>query len=285
MASVEKPAPMSVAVVQMTSTTDFQGNMSRACDYVRQAAIAGAKLVALPENFAFLGKEHEKLVHAQKVEDAPFLEPLRKVAQEHSIGILAGTIPEIGPDADHVYNTTVLLGEAGETLGQYRKIHLFDIDIVGQVSFQESAAVAAGEHAVVVPFRGWNIGLTVCYDLRFPALYQSLVTMGAQILMVPAAFTLQTGKDHWEILLRARAIENQCFVVAPDQFGHHSRGRASWGKSLIADPWGTLCAVMPEREGFTMSTLDPEDIIRVRAGLPCSEHRRHFKVETFRDTP
>jgi predicted amidohydrolase len=211
----------------------------------------------LPENFGFLGRESEKLPHAQAVEGGAFLEPLRKLAQKHGLGILAGSIPEQGPDAQHVYNTSVMLGTSGETLASYRKIHLFDIDIPGEVSFQESSAVAAGETAVVVDFEGWGIGLSVCYDLRFAHLYQVLV-----------------DEDHWEVLLRARAIENQCFVIAPNQFGHHSKGRASWGKSLIVDPWGTITALMPEKEGFVMAQLGPEELKRVRRGLPCLEHRR-----------
>ena len=271
---LEDVTPLWAATVQMTSTTDWESNLKRAQDYVLQAIDAGARLITLPENYGFLGRESEKLPHAQSVEEGPFLEPFRKLAQKHRVAILAGSIPETGPDAEHVYNTSVLIGTSGETLAAYRKIHLFDIDIPGEVSFQESSAVAGGSHAVVADFEGWKIGLTVCYDLRFPHLYQMLVDEGATILTVPAAFTLQTGKDHWEVLLRARAIENQCFVLAPDQFGHHSKGRASWGKSLIADPWGTLLALMPEREGFAMARLDPEDIRRVRRGLPCLEHRK-----------
>lgn len=266
--------PIWAAVVQMTSNTDWESNLKRACMYVEQAANAGARLIMLPENFGFLGRENDKLPHAQEVDGGPFLEPLRELAQKHRLGILAGSIPEQGPDAQHVYNTSVMLGTSGETLASYRKIHLFDIDIPGEVSFKESSAVAAGETAVVVDFEGWGIGLSVCYDLRFPHLYQALVDAGASILTVPAAFTLQTGKDHWEVLLRARAIENQCFVVAPNQFGHHSKGRASWGKSLIADPWGTVTALMPEKEGFMMAQLDPHELKRVRRGLPCLEHRR-----------
>lgn len=262
------------ATVQMTSTTDWQSNLDRVVLYVEQAVDAGARLITLPENYGFLGRESDKLPHAQSVEDGPFIEPLRKLAQKHKVGILAGSIPETGPDAGHVYNTSVMIGVSGETLASYRKIHLFDIDIPGEVSFQESSAVTAGTEAVVVDFEGWKIGLTVCYDLRFPHLYQVLVDQGASILTVPAAFTLQTGKDHWEVLLRARAIENQCFVLASNQFGHHSKGRASWGKSLIADPWGTLMALMPEKEGFVMAQLQPDDLVRVRRGLPCLKHRK-----------
>ena len=267
------------ATVQMTSTTDWRGNLAKAARYVEEAADSGARLIALPENFGFLGRENEKLPHAQSVEEGPFLEPLRKLAQKHRVGVLAGSIPETGPDAGHVYNTSVLIGTSGETLASYRKVHLFDIDIPGQVSFQESSAVAAGTKAVVADFEGWKIGLTVCYDLRFPHLYQALVDAGASSLTVPAAFTLQTGKDHWEVLLRARAIENQCFVLAPNQFGHHSKGRASWGKSLVADPWGTLVALMPEREGFVLAQLNPDDVHRVRQGLPCLKHRRGIEKD------
>ena len=276
---LQEANPLWAATVQMTSTTDWESNLRRAALYVEQAVDAGARLITLPENYGFLGRESDKLPHAQSVEDGPFLEPLRKLAQKHRVGILAGSIPETGPDAEHVYNTSVMIGTSGETLASYRKIHLFDIDIPGEVSFQESSAVAGGTQATVVDFEGWRIGLTICYDLRFPHLYQALVDLGACILTVPAAFTLQTGKDHWEVLLRARAIENQCFVLASDQFGNHSKGRASWGKSLIADPWGTLVALMPEKEGFVMGRLDPEDVRRVRRGLPCLQHRKPLQKD------
>jgi len=263
-----------MAVVQLTSNTDAEANMARALRLVREAASLGADLVALPENFGFLGREQEKLPFAQTIEDGPFLEPMRALARECGIGILAGTIPERGPDEARVYNTSVLLGRDGETIGIYRKIHLFDIDIPGQITFEESAAVAPGTEPVVVDFEGWKIGLTVCYDLRFPELYRVLVAQGAEILTVPAAFTLQTGKDHWEVLLRARAIENQCFVAAPGQFGQHSPGRASWGKSLLADPWGAVLGICPERESVAVATFAREDLKRVRRQLPCLDHRR-----------
>ena len=263
-----------VGVVQLTSNTDVDGKLKRAEGLVREAASQGADLVALPENFAFLGREQEKLPYAQEVVDGAFLEPMRALARECRVGILAGTIPERGPDPKRVYNTSVLLGRDGETLGIYKKIHLFDIDIPGQITFAESAAVEPGTEPVVVEFEGWKLGLTVCYDLRFPELYRKLVEQGAEILTVPAAFTLQTGKDHWEVLLRARAIENQCFVVAPGQFGQHSAGRASWGKSLLADPWGAVLGICPERESVAVATFERADLLRVRAQLPCLSHRR-----------
>jgi predicted amidohydrolase len=229
--------------------------------------------VALPENFGFLGGDSEVLRFAQSVEDGPFLAPLRQLARELGIFIVAGSIPETGPDPQHVYNTSVLLGPAGETLAAYRKIHLFDV-AMGEATHLESHAVTAGTDLVVEPVHGWGCGLSICYDLRFPELYRGLATRGAHLLTVPAAFTLHTGKDHWEVLLRARAIENQAYVLAPAQWGRHNPKRVTWGKSLICDPWGTLLCVAPEREGFALAVLDAEAQGKVRADLPALQNRR-----------
>lgn len=213
------------------------------------------------------------MAHAQSVEEGEFLAPFRRLARDLGVAILAGSIPEVGPDKDHVYNTSVLLGRDGETIATYRKIHLFDVNLE-HAKFQESSHVTAGTHSVVAELDGWRIGMTVCYDLRFPELYRELGSKGAQILTVPAAFTLHTGKDHWEVLLRARAIENQAFVVAPGQFGHDGDRRHSWGKSLVVDPWGTCLATAPEREGIALAVLSAGDIEQIRKELPALEHRK-----------
>lgn len=265
---------LKAAAVQLTSTNDVDANLSRAASLARAAADAGADLIVLPENYGFLGEDFEKLAHAQSV-DGPFTAPLREVARSASVWIIAGGIPETGPDAEHTYNTSVLIDAEGQTAATYRKIHLFDVDLADGTQIQESRHVAPGDAPpVVAAVLGWSVGLTVCYDLRFPELYRALVVRGASILTVPAAFTLHTGKDHWQVLLRARAIENTCFVIAAAQTGRHSSKRVSWGKSMIVDPWGTTLAVAPEGEGFALAVLDAGAITRVRAQLPSLEHRR-----------
>lgn len=265
---------LTVAAVQLTSTQDVDANLRRSLELTRAAAEAGARLIALPENYGFLGPDVDKLKHAQSVAAGPFLVPLRELAREYGVYVLAGSIPETGPDARHTYNTSVVIDPEGETLATYRKIHMFDVELADGTSLKESDSVAPGRGPVLTEIDGWKVGLTICYDLRFPELYRLLSREGADLLTVPAAFTLHTGKDHWDVLLRARAIENQCFVLAPGQFGYHGAKRSSWGKSQAIDPWGAQLVVAPEREGFAIATLVAEDLQRVRTQLPCAEHRR-----------
>lgn len=268
-----KPA-LRVAAVQLTSTADVEANLARAAYWVRYAAERGAALVTLPENFGFIGtSEGEALQFAQDVESGPWVQPFRSLAQELGVGILLGSMPERGPDAQHIYNTSVLIGRHGETLASYRKIHLFDV-VMGEATLRESAQVAAGGDVVTGLFDGWRVGLSICYDLRFPELYRRLAQAGADIITIPAAFTLHTGKDHWEVLQRARAIENQVYVVAAAQTGRHNAKRLSWGKSLIIDPWGTQLACAAEGEGVAIAELDAELQAKVRRELPCLQHRR-----------
>ena len=264
---------LTVAAVQMSSTADVAQNLDTALQAIRAAVNAGASLVALPENLGLQAGTRDKLKHAQGIEEHTFLAPLRALARELKVAVLAGSIPERGPDAEHVYNTSVLIGRAGETLATYRKIHLYDVDFAGTLQLRESTHVSAGSEAVVVDLDGWRVGLSVCYDLRFPELYRRLSRQGAHILTIPSAFTLHTGKDHWETLVRARAIENQCFVVAPAQWGKGGSEVVSWGKSMVVDPWGTTLATAPERTGLVLATLDPGDQDRMRRELPALQHR------------
>ena len=263
-----------VAVIQLTSTPDLAANLARTKGYLEEARDHGADLVVLPENYGFLGSERSKLKYAQGLEDGPFISPLRELAQKFGMGIIAGGMPERGPDVEHVFNTSVFIGRDGEILGSYRKIHLFDIDLVGKVSYQESASVAAGEDIVVVNFDGWKVGLSICYDLRFPELYRAMIDKGAELITVPAAFTAQTGEAHWAVLLRARAIENQCFVAAAGQYGEHLPGRISYGKSALIDPWGRVLNEAPDGEGVLTSHFRKEVLTQVRTQLPCLTHRR-----------
>jgi predicted amidohydrolase len=241
---------MRVGVVQLTSTDDLASNLRATEHWVRQAAERGAELVALPEMFAYLRREGSEFPHAQGI-DGEIVAHFRALARELEVRIVAGSFAERIPDQTRVYNTSVSISPDGELDGVYRKIHLFDVDLgdAGGGAYAESARVAPGEEVVVVstPFGG--VGLSICYDLRFPELYRELAARGAHFVSVPSAFTPHTGKDHWEVLLRARAIENQVFVIAPAQCGRHSTDRCSYGRSLIIDPWGIVLAQLGDRPG------------------------------------
>jgi predicted amidohydrolase len=264
-----------VALVQMTSTDDVGANLAAARAFVSEAADRGADLVALPENFAFLRREGEPIPCAQSL-DGEIVASLRAIARERRIWILGGTFPERRDEDARVHNTSVLVSAAGEIAAVYRKIHLFDVDLreSGGGVFTESAAVAPGKDVVAAETPHGVLGLSVCYDLRFPELYRALAARGARLLAVPSAFARETGKDHWEVLLRARAIENQAFVLAPAQCGRHSPERASHGRSLVVDPWGLILAQAGDDPGVITADCDPGRLERVRAALPALRHRR-----------
>jgi predicted amidohydrolase len=265
---------MRVAVVQMTSTDDLRLNLESARELVGEAAAQGAALVALPENFAFLRREGEPIPCAQPL-DGEIVGTLRDLARRHRLWLVGGTFPEAIPGDLRVHNTCVLLAPDGAIAAVYRKIHLFDVDLRGQggAEYRESARVAPGREVVVAKTDLGEIGLSVCYDLRFPELYRALAERGARYIAVPSAFTPHTGKDHWEVLLRARAIENQAFVLAPAQFGQHSPERASYGRSLVVDPWGNVLARAPDRPCVSVADCAPEDLERVRRSVPALRHR------------
>ena len=266
---------MRVALVQTTSTDDVAANLLAASRLVEEAAGRGASLVALPENFAFLRREGAPIPCAQGL-DGEIVGCLRALARRLHVRILGGSFPEAVPDESRVFNTSVLISPAGEIEAVYRKIHLFDVDLgaSGGGVYRESAFVVPGQEVVVAQTPDAIIGLSVCYDLRFPELYRALAARGAQILAVPSAFTRETGKDHWEVLLRARAIENQAFVLAPAQCGRHSETRASHGRSLVVDPWGVVLAQAGDRPCVVVADCDLAEVARVRASLPALEHRR-----------
>jgi deaminated glutathione amidase len=264
------------AVVQMTSTADVERNLAAAEALVRLAASRGARFVGLPENFAFLRSEGEPVPEPQAL-DGPWVRRMAALARELHVTLLLGSVPEEVPGDDHrVHNTSVLLGPDGLTLAVYRKIHLFDIDLPGMEHLKESRSVRPGEEVVVANAPFGALGLTICYDVRFPELYRALVRAGARVLAVPSAFTERTGKDHWEVLLRARAIENLAYVVAPAQVGHHGRGRSSHGHAMVVDPWGTVIAQVPEGEGVALAELDFDRQDRLRRELPALDHTRRF---------
>ncbi len=259
----------------MCSTDDLPRNLREAGALVAEAARAGAELIALPENFAYLRREGLPIPVAQSLEGS-IVAALREWARAQRVWLLGGSFAEAVPGAERVHNTSVLLDPDGALAAVYRKIHLFDVDLraEGGNRYCESERVAPGEEVVVAdtPFGGF--GLSVCYDLRFPELFRAQAARGARFLLVPSAFARETGRDHWEVLLRARAIENQCFVVAPAQWGQHSPERASHGRALIADPWGVLLAVAPDRPGLVIADCDLSHQDRVRTSLPALRHRR-----------
>jgi len=267
------------AVVQMTSTADVERNLASAESLVRRAASLGARFVSLPENFAFLRSEGEPVVEAQAL-DGTWVRRMSGLARELGITLLLGSLPEKVAANDHhrVHNTSVLLGPDGATIAVYRKIHLFDIDLPGMEHLKESRAVRPGEDAVVARAPFGLLGLTICYDVRFPELYRALVRAGARVLAVPSAFTERTGKDHWEVLLRARAVENLAYVVAAAQVGHHGRGRSSHGHAMIVDPWGAVMAQVPDGQGVAVAELDFARQDRLRRELPALDHTRKFTI-------
>ncbi len=263
---------MRAAAVQLNSTDDKRRNMERADSLTREAAADGAELVVLPEKFNVLG-EHEHYVAGAEEIDGPTIAWARDIAREFGIDLVAGSIVEQRAGRDKLSNTSVHVGPDGEVKAVYRKIHMFDV-VVGGQTYRESESEEAGEEIVLTETAsGVPLGLTVCYDLRFPELFRILAVKGARIIALPAAFTKVTGEAHWEILVRARAIENQAFVVAPDQVGLHPPDKESFGGSLIVDPWGEVLARAEEGEGFIAADLDLERQDEVREQLPSLANR------------
>src|SRR5215208_2971266 len=241
-----------VGAVQMTSTADRARNLETALRLVNEAADLGAKLVGLPENFAYMGPEDARLAGAETL-DGPTLAAVREVARRRGIFVLAGSIAERVEEPRKTANTSVLVADDGAIVAAYRKIHLFDVSIPDGARYAESEVVVPGDKVVVAPTALGRIGLTVCYDLRFPELYRKLASLGAEVITIPAAFTLFTGKDHWEVLVRARAVENLAYVIAPAQVGRHSASRQTFGNAMIVDPWGAVLARCPDGEGVCVA--------------------------------
>ncbi len=263
---------MRVAPVQLNSNGDKQRNLAAAERHVRAAATDGAEFVALPEKWNLLAGGAELVAGAEPL-DGPSLTAARGWARELSVHLLAGSISERGAEGEKASNTSVLIGPDGDDLAVYRKIHMFDVD-AGGVSYRESEHDRPGAEPVTAPLGDLILGMTVCYDLRFPELFRILALRGARIVAVPSAFTLATGLDHWEVLLRARAIEDQVFVVAPNQSGEAPPHFSSFGHSMIVDPWGAILATAPDGEGFIAAELDFAAQDRVRESLPSLANRK-----------
>ena len=269
--------PVTVAAVQMCSTDDLARNLATCRRLAAEAADRGARILVLPECFAFLGtREGDKLAISEAIDEAhpgPIVEMLQTVAASHRLVVVAGGLPErVAGDHTRTYNTALVVGPGGELAARYRKIHLFDVDIPGGATLRESDATARGDAGLLVRSHGLGLAVTICYDIRFPELYRRLWQAGADVLLVPAAFTAHTGRAHWHLLLRTRAIENQAYVVAAAQAGRHNDKRESFGHSMIVDPWGTIVAELPEGEGVVVADLDPAVIAKTRLNMPCAAH-------------
>jgi predicted amidohydrolase len=259
--------------VQLTSTEETDRNLATADRLVREAAARGAELVVMPEKWSVLGTGEQLTAGAQPL-DGPAISWARNVAGELGIDLVAGSIVERVPGSEKTSNTSVHVGPDGAIKATYRKLHMFDVEVDGTV-YAESEQEQAGDEVVASRLADATVlGMSICYDIRFPELYRQLAMRGAEIVSVPSAFTLATTRDHWEVLLRARAIENQCFIVAPNQIGTHPGGYRSGGRSMIVDPWGLVLATAPDVETAVVADLNPEVLRDVRRRLPALTHRR-----------
>jgi predicted amidohydrolase len=266
-------AGLDVAIIQMNSRDDSRENIAAALDLIDRAAATGARLVALPEVWPYLGPDDAVLDQAETI-PGPVTELLAQRARRHGIYIHGGSIYEKRPGDSGVYNTTVVLDPTGEIVARYSKIHMYDVVLDGVAEYQESASVTPGDEIIITEIDGIAVGLTICYDLRFPELFRILALRGAQAIMLPAAFTLMTGKDHWEPLIRARAIENELYMIAPAQWGTHPPGKWCFGRSMVVDPWGTVLATAADGVGIATATIEPSRVEAVRRQIPSLANRR-----------
>ena len=265
-----------IAAIQMVSTAMPEENIRTASRLIKSAAEAGAQMVVLPEYFCLMGfKDTDKLQVSEELGKGPIQEALHSIAKANSIYLVAGTIPLQARTDNKVLNTTLVFNPAGEQIGRYDKIHLFGFETETE-RYAEAETIESGNQPGTFDFNingiNWRFGLSICYDLRFPELYRSIGPVDCHI--IPAAFTYTTGKDHWEILLRARAIENQCYVLASAQGGQHQNNRRTWGNSMLIDPWGTVLTHLPEGEGFISGILSKDRLNEVRSKLPALKHRK-----------
>ena len=276
MNTTASPLDLKIASIQMVSTPDLQGNLSTASRLIAAAAAEGAQVAVLPEYFCLMGLKDTDKVHArEKLGSGPIQETLSEIAKTNHLHLVAGTIPLEATDPNKVLNTTLVFDPHGKTISRYDKIHLFGFQTATE-RYQESETIEAGDAPglLKITLNGidWTFGLSICYDLRFPELYRALGEVDCHI--IPAAFTYTTGKDHWEILLRARAIENQCYVLASAQGGKHQNQRRTWGNSMLINPWGDILDKLPEGEGFICGVLCKDKLNEVRSKLPALAHRK-----------
>lgn len=261
-----------IAAVQMVSTPVIEENIAAARRLIADAAEQGAQLVLLPEYWPIMGmQESDKVAHAEQFDIGPIQNLMSDMAREHRLWLIGGTLPMVAPEADKVLNTMMVYNPDGEHVVRYDKIHLFSFT-KGEESYDEARTIVHGTKVASFDAPFGRVGLSVCYDLRFPELYRAMGD--CRLIVMPAAFTYTTGKAHWEILLRARAIENQCYVLAAAQGGKHPNGRRTWGHSMLIDPWGEVKAMLPEGEGVVVGEIDPTFLQRVRESLPALKHRK-----------
>ncbi|MDR0245648.1 MAG: carbon-nitrogen hydrolase family protein [Burkholderia sp.] len=263
--------PFRVAALQMVSTPDVTRNLAEARRLIAEAAGEGAQLVLLPEYFCFMGhRDTDKLALAEPYQDGPIQHFLADAARRHGIWVIGGTLPLKAPEPDRVLNTTLVFDPSGHEAARYDKIHLFNFE-KGDESFDEARTIRAGDTVVAFDAPFGRVGLSVCYDLRFPELYRRMGDCA--LIVVPSAFTYTTGRAHWETLLRARAVENQCYVLAAAQGGKHENGRRTWGHSMLIDPWGEIVAVRDVGASVVLGAIDPQRMADVRQSLPAWRHR------------
>ena len=264
-----------VAALQITSTSNVESNFAEAEEQIELASRRGAELIGLPENFAFLGDDDEKLAISSDLSEK-CTSFLKKMSQRYQVFLLGGGYPVPAGDGTHIFNRSALFGKDGQILGKYDKIHLFDVDLPDGNLYKESATILSGsEKPPIIDIPGLcKIGLSICYDVRFPELYRYLSSQGAELLMIPAAFTAFTGKDHWQILLQARAIENTAYVVAPAQTGNHYGRRQSHGHAMVIDPWGTVLSDAGKMQGAAIAPADRTCVNKIRQQMPSLKHKK-----------
>ncbi len=262
-----------VACVQLNSGAAKADNLEKAEHLVARAAATGADVVVLPEKWNAIGSVETLRSNAEPLEGGESIEAMARWASMHGVTLIGGSITEVREGREKLSNTCAVFDPSGEIVAVYRKIHMFDVEVGGHV-YRESEGEEPGEETVVCDLEGWQVGLSVCYDLRFPELYRILALEGAELVTVPAAFTLYTGKDHWELLLRARAVENQCYVAAANEWGVHDGGKASYGRSTIVDPWGVVLAQAADEDTVVSAEVDRAHLERIRRALPSLANRQ-----------
>lgn len=266
------------AAIQMVSSPDIQENLQQAEKLIEEAASSGARLLALPENFALMGLDEYDKVKVREADGSGQIQDfLANMARQHAVWLVAGTIPLVAHDAHRVRSACLVYNDCGERVARYDKVHLFDVSVPDtDEAYRESNSIEPGDAPLVHETPFGKLGIAVCYDLRFPEFTRAMAAQGLDILVVPSAFTAETGAAHWEVLLRARAIENLCYVIAPNQGGLHGNGRKTFGHSMIVDPWGKVLACLENGKGFVSANIDKERLIKTRQSFPVLEHRRLF---------
>lgn len=264
-----------VAAVQMASGPNVEANLDRAGQLIRSAADEGARVIALPENFGLIGaRDTDKLDHAEADGSGPMQDFLAATAARYGVWLAGGTVPIATADGSRVRQALCVFDDQGHRVARYDKMHLFDVHLANGEIYRESATIEPGPEPVVVDSPVGRLGLAICYDLRFPEFFRRLSEWGAEVFVVPSAFTKATGRAHWDILVRARAVENLAFAIAPAQGGYHYNERETWGHAMIVDPWGTVLAERERNTGVVAADLDPQMLVRTRENFPAIQHRR-----------